>query len=142
MGEAVEESYEDIQSYAQAIKGDKGFAERVMREAGKVRVVRRLTEAQVASAVAAAMGLRLSDLMGGGRQRRLSRARHIAAYLGRVAGGIPVARMADYFGREESTFTRGVLRLEEKMTKDLALRKTFARLDASLQVPKVQEAHG
>jgi chromosomal replication initiation ATPase DnaA len=94
LGDQVDESYEDIRSYAQAVKGDKGFVDRVLREAGKSPVVRRLTEARVASAVAAELGLRLRDLQSGGRQRAESRARHIAAYLGRAVGGIPVARMA------------------------------------------------
>jgi len=79
------------------------------------------------------MSLLLTDLVGAGRQRRLSHARHIAAYLGRVVGGVPIARMASYLGREESTFTRRVLKLEEKLAQDAALRETIARLDASLQ---------
>jgi hypothetical protein len=74
MGDQVEASYEDIRSYAKAVKGDKAFADRVLREAGKSPVVRRLTEATVASAVAAELGLRLRDLLSAGRQRAASRA--------------------------------------------------------------------
>jgi putative transposase len=133
MGDQVEESYEDIQSYAQAVKGDKAFADRVLREGGKSPVVRSLTEAKVASAVAAELGLKLPDLLSRGRQRIASRARHIAAYLGRAAGGIPVARMARYFGRDESTLIRGVLLLEESLTKDPALRRSVGRLEKTLQ---------
>jgi putative transposase len=133
MGDQVEESYEDVQSYAQAIKGDKAFAERVLRESGVPPIVGKLTEAKVVSVVAAGLGVRVSDLIGGGRQRSLSRARNIAAYIGRAAGGIPVARMARYFGREESTLARGVVRLEETLARQSAVRRSVARLTAGLQ---------
>jgi hypothetical protein len=53
--------------------------------------------------------------------------------VGRAAGGIPVARMARYFGREESTLARGVVKLEETLANESALRRSVARLTASLQ---------
>jgi putative transposase len=134
MGEEVAESYEDLQSHAQAIKGDEAFAERVLREAGRSKSrVRGLTEAWVASAVAVSLGMKPRDLMSAGRQRADSRARLIAAYLGRAIGGIPVSRTAKYFGREESTFVRGVLRLEEKLKTDANLRRRVARVTEALQ---------
>ena len=129
----MEESYEDVKSYAQAIKGDKAFAELALREAGVPPIVRRLTEAKIVSVVATGLGVRVSDLIGGGRQRTLSRARNIAAYVGRDAGGIPVAQMARYFGREESTLSRGVVRIEETLARDSALRISVARLTADLR---------
>jgi putative transposase len=135
MGDQVEESYEDVKSYAQAIKGDEAFADRVLRESGVPPIVVKLTEAKVVSVVAAGLGVGVSDLIGGGRQRSLSRARNIAAYIGRAAGGIPVARMARYFGREESTLARGVVKLEETLANESALRRSVARLTASLQAP-------
>jgi REP element-mobilizing transposase RayT len=133
MGGEVEETYERLKAYAQAIKGDDVFAERLLREAGVPPVVGKLTEERVVAAVAAGLAVRLEDLGSGSRQRVFSRARLIAAYLGRAAGAIPVSRMAKYFGREESTFVRGVLRLEEKLTTDSRLRKSVARLAADLQ---------
>jgi len=135
MGDQVEESYEDVKSYAQAIKGDEAFAERVLRESGVPPIVVKLTEAKVVSVVAAGLGVGVSDLIGGGRQRSLSRARNIAAYIGRAAGGIPVARMARYFGREESTLARGVVKLEETLANESAVRRSVARLTTSLQAP-------
>jgi hypothetical protein len=135
MGDQMEESYEDVKSYAQAIKGDEAFADRVLRESGVPPIAVKLTEAKVVSVVAAGLGVRVSDLIGGGRQRSLSRARNIAAYIGRAAGGIPVARMARYFGREESTLARGVVKLEGTLANESALRRSVARLTASLQAP-------
>ncbi len=83
--------------------------------------------------MAADLGVRLEDLATGSRQRALSRARLVAAYLGRATNTIPVSRMANYFGREESTFARGVLRLEEQLTTDSGLRRRIARLAAELE---------
>ena len=77
--------------------------------------------------------MRLEDLTTGGRQRIASRARHIAAYVGRSVGGIPVARMARYFGRDESTFVRGVLKLEENLKSVPALRRVIDRMAKALQ---------
>jgi hypothetical protein len=134
MREKVAEPYEDLQSHARAIKGDKAFAERVLREVGKSESrVRSLTENQVARAVAASLGMKPRELTTASRQRKESRARLIAAYLGRAIGGIPVSRTAKYFGREESTFVRGVLRLEEKLKTDANLRKLLARLSEALR---------
>ena len=133
MGEEVGETYESLKAYARAIKGNELFAERLLREAGVAPIVRRLTEAKIASAVASGLGVRLEDLASASRQRSLSGARLIAAYLGRATSGIPVSRMAKYFGREESTFVRGVLRLEERLTTNTDLRRDVTRLAARLQ---------
>jgi len=133
MGEEVEEDYENVESYAQAVKGDKAFADRILREASKAPIVCTLAEGTVATAVAAGLGLPLQDLRAGGRRRAVSRARHIAAYLGRAVSGIPVARMARYFGRDESTFIRGVLRLEEDLRNTPALCRKIEELATALQ---------
>jgi chromosomal replication initiation ATPase DnaA len=82
------------------------------------------------------------ELMRAAHQRAESRARLIAAYLGRAIGGIPVSRTAKYFGREESTFVRGVLRLEEKLRTDANLRRQVARVSEVLQNLIIQEVHG
>jgi|PersoiStandDraft_1058852.scaffolds.fasta_scaffold252064_1 hypothetical protein len=64
MGEEVAESYEGLQSDAQAIKGDEAFAQRTMREAGRSKCrVRVLTEAQVVSGVAGGLGMKPRELM-------------------------------------------------------------------------------
>lgn len=136
MGEAVSETYESLRSHAQAIKGDEGFAKRVLREAGVQPVARvGLTEAKVAAVVADALGLRLQS-MNAGRHRAASQARIVAAHLGRSIGGIPVARMAKYFGREESTLVRGVLTLEKRLKVDAPLRRSVDRLITKLQARK------
>jgi len=83
MGGEIEETYESLKTYARAIKGDDVFAEQLLREAGVPPVVGKLTEERIVAAVAAGLGVRLEDLASGSRQRVFSRARLIAAYLGR-----------------------------------------------------------
>jgi hypothetical protein len=82
--------------------------------------------------VAREIGLRLEDLRSERRHREASRARIVAAYLGRTVGALPVSRMARYFGRDESTLVRGVLKLEEKLKTDTSLRRRLVRLEATL----------
>jgi REP element-mobilizing transposase RayT len=128
MGEEEAESYEDLKSYAQAIKGDEAFAERTLRAAGRNPIARMgLTEREVASVVGKACGFSGEELGGSGRHRPRSRARILAAYLARAEGGISVARMARFFGREESTLVRGVLRLEQELRTSEELRQEVAR---------------
>jgi putative transposase len=133
MGEEEGESYESLRSYAQAIKGGEAFAQRVLQEAGEPIRKAALTEATVASVVARELGLRLEDLRSERRHRDASRARIVAAYLGRAVSALPVSRMARYFGRDESTLVRGVLKLEEKLKSDTSLRRRLVRLDATLR---------
>jgi hypothetical protein len=59
MGEKEAESYEDLRSYAQAIKGDEEFAQRVLKAARRNPVARMdLTERGVASVVGGASAVK------------------------------------------------------------------------------------
>jgi len=134
MSEKEVESYEDVKSYAQAIKGDELFAQRVLKAAGRRSVVRMgLTEGEVASVVGEACGFSGDELSGAGRHRPNSRARTLAAYLARAEGGISIARMARFFGREESTLVRGVLRLEQALKTSEPRRREVARLGKAVR---------
>jgi putative transposase len=129
MGEKDAEPYEDLKTYAQAIKGDEAFAQRALERAGRKTVARMgLTERGVASVVGKACGFSGEELRGTGRHRPQSRARILSAYLARAEGGISIARMARFFGREESTMVRGVQRLEQELTASEDLRREVARL--------------
>jgi chromosomal replication initiation ATPase DnaA len=87
-----------------------------------------LAERGVASVVWKACGFSGEELRGSGQCRPQSRARILAGYLARGEGGISIARMARFFGREESTMVRGVLRLEQELTASADLRREVARL--------------
>ena len=68
-----------------------------------------------------------------GRHRPRSSARTLAAYLARAEGGISIARMARFFGREESTLVRAVLRLEQDLTTNGESQRQVARLSKAIR---------
>ncbi len=128
MGEREVEPYEDLKSYAQAIKGGELFAQRVLKAAGQSPVAQMgLNESDAASAVGQACGFSAGELSGAGRHRPRSRARILAAHLPREEAGISIAQMARFFGRDESTLVRAVLRLE-RVTEEEDLRREVSRL--------------
>ena len=93
----------------------------------------RWTPEGLADAVARSERLSLRHLKRPGKSLRESRVRLIAAFLGRDAG-FSIAAMARCFGREESTFNRGVRRLEDVMAQNPELRARVEEISESLRV--------
>jgi REP element-mobilizing transposase RayT len=115
--------YEEGAAVARAIKGSDDFALRMMRGFDEPFPRRRAwTMEDLAGKVAAASRLTVEGLKRRGQSTRPSQARAVAAYLARQEAGIPVARMARFFGRDNSTLVRGVLRLEAALLCDERLR--------------------
>jgi hypothetical protein len=129
MREEVEEPYEQVPSWGQAVKGDEAFADRVLQAAGEPPVVPKgVTVEVVASLVARDGRVSVAAMRGAGQQRAASLARLITAWLGREAGKIPVARVAKYFGRDTSTIIRGLARFEARKAADHSLHDRTVRL--------------
>jgi len=129
MREEVEEAYEDVPSWGQAVKGDEAFADRVLQAVGEPRVVPRgLTTDAVARAVAAQEGLELESMRGPGQGREVSLGRLMTAWVGRDVGRISLAKAARYFKRDTSTMAKGVASLEERMLADEKLRRRANRI--------------
>jgi len=134
MREPVEEDYDEIASWGQAIKGDEAFADRVLQAAGEPPIIPRgLTVERVAGEVALGEGLSLGEMLSVSRGRQRSRARLMTAWLGREVGRIPVARVAKYFRRDTATLAKGLARLEETIAADRALRRKLDRLGNNLR---------
>ncbi len=134
MREEPEQPYEEIQDIGQAVKGDEEFAVQAFRQAGKqpMRLLR-LSEKRVAGLVATVLGLSLSQLATPSRRQDLVRARTLTAYLARREAGIPVAQMARFFNREESTLNRNVMRLEQELASSPKLARLVKRAINKLQ---------
>lgn len=116
MSEELEEPYEKVKSWGQAVKGDEAFADRAFQEAGEPRLLRRsLTVEAVAREVARKQGISLAQMSTRGQGRVGSRARVLTAWVGREVAGIPIARTAKHFRRDTSTIARNASRLEERM---------------------------
>ena len=124
MREELEEPYEKVETWGQAVKGDEAFADRMLQAAGEPRVLRRnLTVDAIARKVAKAQDLRPEEMMTQGRGRAGSEARAITAWVGREVAGISIARTAKHFSRETSSMARNVVRLEERMSGAKRLRR-------------------
>jgi len=122
VGGETGETYENLESIGQIVKGDEEFAKRAFQEAGEPNVQKTLSVESVARAAADALDVKLKDMRSRQRHRKLSQARALAGYAGRELGGIPLAKTAAYFGRDGSTLVRDVGRLEDELRKkrDLA----------------------
>jgi putative transposase len=129
MREKVEESYEDVPSFSQAVKGDETFADRVLQAAGEPPVVRRgVTVDALVREVSLLEGVKPEQMRGLGRGHRASRARLMVAWAGREVGRIPMAQVAKHFGRDTSTVAKGLQRLEQSAGTDPQLRRNLDRL--------------
>jgi hypothetical protein len=134
MADRSAQTYEDVPSFLRAIKGEAEFANRALATVGEARrITIRCTPEQIARLVAHAEHFTVERLRGPSRNAHESRVRLIAAFLGRREGGHSTAAMARCFGREESTFNRGVRRLEQTMARDPVLRARIEVLSRLLQ---------
>jgi chromosomal replication initiation ATPase DnaA len=133
MREELEEPYEKVETWGQAVKGNEAFADRILQAAGEPRVLRRsLTIEAIARKVARVKNLRPEQLMTQGRGRAEAEARAMTAWVGREVAGISIARTAKHFGRDTSTMARNVAKLEERMSGAENLRRLSGDIVANL----------
>jgi chromosomal replication initiation ATPase DnaA len=131
-----EEEYDEAPSWAGAVKGDEAFADRVLQMVGEPPVVpRTLTTERIAREVARSSGVDLAQMRSGSRDRQVSRARLMAAWLGRDIGRIPTARFAKYFGRAGVTLNIGLNRLDAALVDNAQLRGTLSKMSSALVQP-------
>ena len=135
MREELEEPYEKVESWGQAVKGDEVFADRAFQEKGEPRLLRgNLTVEAVAREVARRQGISLAQMSTRGQGRAGSRARVLTAWVGREVAGISIARTAKHFRRDTSTMARNVSRLEEQMHAGKASKRLCDDLVHSLSL--------
>ena len=134
MARREEQTYEDVPTYEVVIKGERRFAQRALALVGETRrLPTTWTPESLAESVAQASGLSFDALTRASKRHRESRARLIAAYFGRQEG-FSIARMARCFGREESTFNRGVQRLSVLIERDSVVRAAVDRIATRLRL--------
>jgi chromosomal replication initiation ATPase DnaA len=134
MASRNEQTYEDVPTHMDAVKGDRWFAESALVTVGERRKLPSAwTPESLAESVAHDAGTSLDRLKKPGRSVRESRVRLTAAYLGQRDAGFSIARMAKCFGREESTFNRGVRRLEDLINRDESIRANVERISSRLR---------
>jgi len=142
MGSEEPEAYDAIEPLGRVVKGGEAFAKRSMHAAGSTLPKRTSwTPARFAAAASRSQGFSLARLAGPTRTRPESRARLIAAHLGRRDHAIPVAALATCFRRDESAMVHGLRRLESAMERDPALTRHVERIasDLSARTSVVQD---
>ncbi len=95
------------------VLGDDGFTVRAL--AGSEKLAPKCTFEGCVSLVCQHYQMRPEELSGAGRRRRPSEARAVVAWLIKHHGEMALSAVADRFGRDVSTMSTSVRRLEEKM---------------------------
>jgi REP element-mobilizing transposase RayT len=119
----------------QRLLGDERFLEEVdrrLRPSGPRRPVP-LSLPQVAALVSQATGVARDELISPGRGRAAALTRALVASLARMVGDIPLTEAAEYLRRDPATLSLGIRRLQERQTRDRALREVVRRLRQALR---------
>jgi REP element-mobilizing transposase RayT len=128
-------AYDTLSVYEGSVKGDERFAVEALRQTSLPRRRSRCwTPEALARSVAACEGLTLDELTGPSQRHAVSRGRIVTAYLGRKRLGIPIAEVARLFRRDESTLSRGVRSLEERIAREPALRSLVERIAENTKI--------
>jgi putative transposase len=121
--------YDPDSAAAGSVVGDEKFVRKSLRSGGREDLlVRELKVETVVREAAAREGIGLEELTGPGRARRLTRLRTICALVARDLAAIPVARTARFFRRDPSTLSRDLVRLEQSLADDSAVREAVESL--------------
>ena len=128
MREEETEPYDRIRTVAQIVKGDEGFARRVLEKADDRELIRcSVSVESVARLVAEAEGMDLAYLRGLTRRRDASAARAMVGHLARANGRIPYSDTAEFFNRDPSTISRDIRRFESSLASSRELRAKISR---------------
>lgn len=130
-------TYEGAAPTASVIKGSESFAGDVLRRAQRSADAstprRDWSIARIAALAASSAGLSVDQLRAPGQKRRIARERALTAYVGWKYGGIPLARAARFFGRDESTLAHGVRRIEAALSDDRSLSNRLQIVRSGLE---------
>ena len=112
LGAGHQEEYYEVKD--QRYLGDDNFVEAVCRNIDEQEPASpvKITMEEILRELARGTGMTIRGLLGKGRGRVESRLRAEAAYVGREVGGISLTEAARYLGRDSSTMSLAVKRLE------------------------------
>ena len=111
--------------------GDDSFIERAMAEAGERPETPPSLDAIIA-AVAKAYGVAAAALADPSRERRMAQARGLAGLIARDTGAATLSELAARFGRELSSYSRTVRRVEINMPTDSELQERRVAVDNAI----------
>jgi DNA-binding MarR family transcriptional regulator len=127
------EEYYEVKE--QQYLGDDGFVEVVHQAVDKQKESRpvKIRMADILYAIVREAEVSDSVVRNKGRGRMGSRLRAEAAYIAREVGGIGLTEAAKYLGRDPSTMSLALKRLEEELAGNRQKRNRLARLCAGLR---------
>ena len=132
--------YDEVSVDVSAIKGSPAFVQSVL---GRARVEppvhvgpsqNNWTIPRIAELAATSAGLTVEQLRDRGQRTLLAQQRGVAGYVGWKYAGISLARMARFFGREESTLVHAVRRIESALAEDESVAERVRVVKAALGV--------
>ena len=131
-------AYEPAQARGQTVVGDAPFAAQRLGSANPGDApLRGIDVDDVLAAVARDCGVSLADLTGSRPGGEIAAARCRAAYVANRFARIPIRRVARRLGRDDSTFSRPLDRLQRRLDADPDLRARIDRLVEALRTPPV-----
>ena len=133
LGAGHQEEYYEVKD--QRYLGDDNFVEAVCRNIDEQEPASpvKITMEEILRELARGTGMTLRGLLGKGRGRVESRLRAEAAYTGREVGAISLTEAAKYLGRDSSTISLAVKRLEEEIATDSGRQIEMERLCTRLR---------
>lgn len=128
-----QEEYYEVKE--QRYLGDDKFVEVVHQALDDQEATRpvRITMADVLQEIIAGAGVAIGVILNKGRGRKGSRLRAEAAYVGREVGGIGLTEAAKYLGRDLSTMSLALTRLEEGLHTDIKRRNQLEAICTRLR---------
>jgi putative transposase len=133
MRDGHREEYYEVKE--QQYLGGDGFVEVVHRAVDEQEESRpvKITMTDIVQEIARGAGVSDGVVLNKGRGRIGSRLRAEAAYVGREVGGITLTEAAKYLGRDLSTMSLALKRLEDELRTDSHQRKRLEHLCARLR---------
>jgi len=133
MGTPTEKPYEDVAAVEGVVKGREEFARRALGPPRRLAHPRiGWTADRISRCVAEEIGVSFDALRKPGKRHPVSKARIVAAYLGREMFAMPIAEFARLFRRESSGLVHGVLDLERRIARDPAESRRIETMERIL----------
>lgn len=128
LGVGHQEEYYKVKE--QRYLGDDNFVEAVCRSVDEQEESYpvRITMEEIVEGLAKETGASVREILGKGRGRKASGVRAQAAYVGREVGGMSLTKMAKHLGRDLSTVSLAVKKLEDELATDPRRRRAMESL--------------
>jgi REP element-mobilizing transposase RayT len=131
------ETYEDLLAVAHVVKGDERFAQAALETATETVRRRAWSVEQIARVVARRAALDLEGIRSRAYSREGAQARAMTGLVARTHCHLPLTKVAEFFGRDESTLVKDCRRLEAELVSQGEFAREYASVIAELDRTRV-----